>query len=353
MRRIFKLHHHKHTGKLIHHRHTSYWALCLIVIVSGLFAVAIERAASADDLLLSATVPAPIPAGAPTITTPANGATLTASPIAFSGDCPVITPAVIIQFIEDVDVLGSTPCRANGTFSITLAVSPGQHSITAQVITITGQTGQSSSPVTITYSPATPPAPVTPEQATSRPTIAATKLTPSTLQAPIAAPGTDGLSLLSIQLSQSFISYRPGTSTSIHAVFSGGTPPYIVRFSWGDGATTTEKISDNIEHEFSHTYGQSGSYLLAINLTDARNEVLTRNYAVVDARPVGLHITSYGAASLIDGISGLIVRYPLIVYSGLLGVLILLWSIEFLRYPNRVAIPIHYRWQHPKTSRKR
>lgn len=341
MHRIFKLHHHKHTGKLIHHRHTSYWALCLIIIVSGLFAVAIGRAASADDLLVSATVPAPIPAGAPTITTPANGATLTASPIAFSGGCPVITPAVIIQFIEGVDVLGSTPCQADGTFSASLAMSAGQHTITAQVITITGQTGQSSNPVTITY---VPPMAATPEEPT---------LSPTTDGTPAMVPGIDGLSLLSIQLTRSFISYRPGNPTSLQASFGGGTLPYTVTLSWGDGSTTTETITDNEIHVFSHTYQQSSSYLLTITLTDARKEVLTRNYAVVDATPVGLHTSTFTTASFIDNASTFIIRYPAVVYGGLLGALLVLWRLESLFYPNRIGLSMHYFWQHhPKIGGK-
>ncbi len=347
MRRAFNLHHHKHTGKLIHHRHTSYWALCLIVIVSGLFAVAIERAASADNLLVSATVPAPIPAGVPTIITPVNGATFTTSPIAFSGECPVITPAVIIQFIEGSDVLGSIPCQTDGTFSTSLAVSAGQHTITAQVITITGQTGQSSDPVSITYAPPLPATPTEPTAPHTKHAVSNNDATPFTL------PGIDGLSLLAIQLTQSFISYQPGHPISLRATFSGGTPPYTITLNWGDGSTTTQTISDNEMHEFSHTYGQSNPYLLTITLTDARKEVLTRNYAVVDATPVGLHTPTFTAASFVDTASTFIVRYPAVVYGGLLGALLVLWRLEFLFYPNRIGLSMHYFWQHhPKIGGK-
>lgn len=347
MRRAFKLHHHKHTGKLIHHRHTSYWALCLLVIISGVFTVTIERAAHADDLLVSAIVPAPIPADAPTITAPADGTTVTSSPVELSGGCPVITPAVVIQFIEHATTVGSAPCRTDGTFAVHVALSPGAHDITAQVITITGQTGQSSAPLHLTY---TPPSPVVPDATApiaTQPTSSDGHTT-DVEATPVTMAGVDGLTLLGIELSQSFVSYRPGHAATLRAAFTGGSLPYSVSIAWGDGTTTTETIHDQTMHAFSHTYQQSSPYLLSVTLTDARQEVLTRNYAAVDATPAGPHSTPFTMAGLLDATSSLLIRYPLAVYGSLLGILLVLWRIELLLYPNRIGIPIHYHWQQPK-----
>lgn len=49
----------------MHHRHTSYPVLVALIVIVGILVGLTGRIASADDLLVTATVPAPIPTAAP------------------------------------------------------------------------------------------------------------------------------------------------------------------------------------------------------------------------------------------------------------------------------------------------
>ena len=164
MARKFKLHHRKHTGKLLHHRHTHYPALLALVVIAGILVFCSGRIARADDLLLTATVPAPIPTGAPAFTSPSDN-TVTHDPtVQFKGTCPVITPAIIVVLYEGTTQLGSGICSPEGTFQVTASLTTGLHTIVATVVTITNGVGESSPPFHITYQPASTPSgsPTTP-----------------------------------------------------------------------------------------------------------------------------------------------------------------------------------------------
>src|SRR5690242_16476962 len=91
-----KLRHTKYTGKIMAHKHTSYRVLFFLMLVPiGLMAF-IDQMVGASDLQVHAKVPAPIPAGAPAITSPVDNSTVNSGDLTVSGSCPVITPAVII-----------------------------------------------------------------------------------------------------------------------------------------------------------------------------------------------------------------------------------------------------------------
>ena len=154
MHRTLKLHHHKHSGKLIHHRHTSYWALALIVVVAGVFVTFIDRAARADTLDVSAVVPAPIPPDPAVFTSPATNSIFTNPVVTVEGTCPVISPAVIIVIYRGAEAIGSSTCSASGEFEVDVTLQRGTQSLIARILTITGQWGQDSIPLTLTYTPA-------------------------------------------------------------------------------------------------------------------------------------------------------------------------------------------------------
>ena len=99
---------------------------------------------AASNLMVTATVPAPIPDGAPIITTPMDGATVQTQNITVSGLCPVITPAVIITIYNDNVFAGSAICSADGKFSVPIVISYGDHTLLAKVVTITGGEGKTS-----------------------------------------------------------------------------------------------------------------------------------------------------------------------------------------------------------------
>lgn len=344
MRQHFKLHHHKHTGKLIHHRHTSYWALILLVIISGAFALAIERVAQAETLAVSATVPAPIPSTAPAFSPKFSVFKTNKSLLLITGTCPVITPAVIIALYSGPTLLGSGTCQPDGTFSVEVALQPGEQTITAQVVTITGQTGLSSDPIVITYTPPPTPSPETPTTPTSP---AATSYSGGPLQSSLAS----GVSFIYITTEKPFISYRATIPTALQMRIDGGIPPYIVAIAWGDGETTTTTASDNDMHAYPHTFTGDTSAPAAITVTDSNGAVLTRYLAVVNALPASDNAT-INPAGLLDSISSHLLNAPIIAYVFLLGALTFLWHYENTHYRQRVGIPTHYHWQHKKHTHK-
>lgn len=81
----------------------------------------------------------------------------------------------------------------------------------------------------------------------------------------------------------------PGTNVTFTSTVSNGTPPYTVTWSFGDGSMATGA-------SVVHSYGASGTYTVAVTVTDAVGETLWNNLTVVVASPAapsGL-ITSLG-----------------------------------------------------------
>ncbi len=335
MKHRLKLHHHKHTGHLIHHRHTSYWALIILVILSGACTLLIQRVSWADTLDVSATVPAPIPSIAAAFLPKFHQFHTAESTVTLEGTCPVIMPAVIIALYSGPVLLGSGICQANGTFAISVALQLGTHTIVAQIVTVTGQTGPTSTPISVTY---TPPSPATPSPST--PTKAAS-------YTPLDTNGHMLASVLAITTTQSFMTYRPGVASSFEAHFDGGTLPYQVTITWGDGTSETFTITDHEVQAFRHTYHQAATSPLAITMTDAANRSLTRYYATVNVIPSATHFITT-PADWIDQLSTNIFVMSLSLYLALGACLIYLWHYEHTRYRKRIGLPTHYRWQHRK-----
>lgn len=351
MRQLFVLHHHKHTGRLIHHRHTSYWALALLVLLSGLLAFGIDRTARADTLFVSATVPAPIPTDAPAFD-PQFASLITTSPdLEITGTCPVITPAVIIGLYRGSELLGSSVCGVDGRFAATVTLNPGTQEIIARVVTITGQYGQSSSPATITYTPPIPPTPPTPPTKTNSGAQSGGDSGASANQSTNVGAGALSPRLLTIELDQPFVKYLPDVVTLIRVRFEGGTPPYTVTVDWGDGRSSQETLSRDGTYTFSHIYGEGDSRLVSITARDNGGLSLTRRYAAVNAAPASAH-TNFTLAGLLDGISPNTLLLTLSLYGALFASVLLLWRYELIHYRKRVGLPTHYHWQRARKNHK-
>lgn len=335
-------HHHKHTGTLLHHRHTSYPVLFALALIVGGLIFMTDRVARADDLLVTATVPAPIPMGAPAFTAPADNTTTQEPSVDFAGTCPVITPAVIIALYEGTTLLGSGMCRNDGTFAVTASLTPGAHTIIATVITITGDTGESSAPVHITYNPPATPA---------HPTSPASPRSPSAN--PI-VPTSDTTAPLDIISEKPYLTFRSDLRAEWHGRFAGGVPPYTVTIAWGDGKSDTYNVSGNDLQKFTHRYTQNRLYTFSITVQDSSGLSLKRNYIALQSNgaPNGestIHnFTSILDAPFIDPFLGL-----LLIYLCLLIAMLMMWRYEHAHYPYRViGVPLRYAWQAVNHSKK-
>jgi len=342
MHRVYKLHPHKHTGKLLHHRHTSYPVLVALILIVGVLIGLTGRIANADDLLVTATVPAPIPAGAPVFTSPDDGTVTDDPSVTFEGTCPVITPAVIIALYEGPTLLGSGICEPTGTFEITASLTPGLHTIVATVVTITNGIGESSTPLTITYTP--PPTPIDPTQPTPPPTP------PSTgSNEPIPDAGT--LAPLDIVSDKPFITFTADLRASWRVSFRGGVAPYKVIVAWGDGAVDTLTVTSSDFQNLTHTYKTNRLYTVSVTVKDQSGLSLTRYYVAMRNNGAPVSSTSTSFASFID--SPIINQFwaAWIIYLCLLLTMLLMWRHEHAHYPRGViGLPFYYPWQKSKKS---
>jgi len=332
MRRLLKLKHHKHTGKLLHHRHTSYRALFGIVLTVGALIVMTGRIANADDLQVNATVPAPIPAGAPVFTAPPDG-TVTDNPsVTFEGTCPVITPAVIITLYDGPTLIGSGPCLADGTFRITATIAEGARVIVATVVTITNENGESSDPLHVTYIPKTPTQ--EPNPGTSPPSTGTDSTGPG-----IPTP-------LQIIADKPFLLFSPNKPIQWKGRFEGGTPPYKITLAWGDGHTTVENGVTTDPQTYTYIYRENRNYTLTVSVSDTDGQTLTRNFAAISA---GAPVGSGSSNTIVQALGDLPIDTMTLVlslYGSLFVSLLSLWGYEFVHYRNAVGTALHYDWHH-------
>jgi len=280
--------------------------LCALVAVLT-FAVHTVRA---DDINVSAVVPAPIPSGVPVFTAPPDG-TVTENPeVTFEGTCPVVTPAVIIVLYDGPDVLGSTPCLADGTFRLTATLREGTRVIVATVMTITGGVGQSSAPLHVTYQPRS-----------NAPGVPGGTIGPTAPSLPEA---------LEIHSEKPFLFYTVNRPVNWNGRFSGGTPPYTIIISWGDDETTTRLGVGTNPVSFPHTYRELRQYTVSVTVTDKNGLSLTRYYAAIPGGTPAPETYIPETTSTRATSYGLDYVYPLFI--GLVISLAALWLYQIIRY---------------------
>jgi hypothetical protein len=274
--KALKLRHHKHTGKLLAHKHTSYRVLFLLMLAPILMMSLVGKLdAMAANLAVTATVPAPIPGGAPTIDTPADGTVTDDQQVIVSGTCPVITPAIIVAIYDNSTFAGSVECDETGNYSLPVSLVPNQNILIATVTTITNGVGDSSSPITVTRHVVAPPHP------TSSPAPAATG-SGGVKGGPIGQSSVTGLTPpLMVLAKDVVVVIGANRQVEWHGAASGGTPSYTFAVHWGDGQTDTREVADTSDQTFTHTFKSLHTYNIDIILTDTQGEKTTLRSAAV------------------------------------------------------------------------
>jgi PKD repeat protein len=88
--------------------------------------------------------------------------------------------------------------------------------------------------------------------------------------------------------------YAPLTVT-FNASWSGGTPPYTVTVSYGDGYSDT-KTTNSTSESFTHTYSKAGTFTATVRVRDSRGQEASSITAVdVRSPPQYLALTITGA----------------------------------------------------------
>lgn len=286
----------------------------LMLAPIGLMAF-VDQMAGASEMVLSASVPAPIPSEAPVITSPAANSTVHTKDITVIGTCPVIAPAVIIAIYDNGSLAGSTQCSGDGKFSVPVSLTPGVHSLLATVVTITGDKGLSSQPVNVTY--------VLVDSARSEVTTGA-------------LPGFGAP--LRIVPSDPFTTIHHDGSAVWRGKFVDGQKPYTIRIDWGDGIEDTYTITDEEEQIFAHDYTKIQTSTIIVKATDAGGDSMTVYGLAMtfSMQHNGFGVMLHGADSS-SPILAFIQKYIVYIYITTLSALVFLWYIEHGRHVVRAG----------------
>lgn len=275
--RTLRLQHHSHTGRLLHHKHTSFHGLAIIIVLAAAFMTGLNMIAraTADDIYIYASNPAPIPADPASITAPHDGDTVYKSTVPVSGTCPQMSPLGVVLLLDNGVQAGSAPCNDNFSFALPIVVTPGQHKLVARIYTSTGDPGTDSTPVDITY--------LAPSAVTSEAAAAA------------AAEEQSG-SPLTVTIDEPFIIFSPEKDAVWSGTITGGTLPYKVHINWGDGSSSDYTVTKSGQQRFSHHYHSMESHQIVLRVIDASGRGVMQNYAAVTQyRPP---VTGIGSSTL-------------------------------------------------------
>lgn len=186
---------------------------------------------------LQGTITSAPPTTAASITTPANGAHFTTTPITVSGLC---TSGLLIKVFANNVFVGSTVCQS-GSYSLQVDLFDGTNDLVARVYDALDQQGPDSNAVSVTYTSSQ---------------FANTGIQPLELTSNFARRGAD-----------------PGAVLTWPVILSGGTAPYALSVSWGDNKATdllSEQFTGTIN--LSHTYDTAGLYQIVIKATDKNGQ---------------------------------------------------------------------------------
>ena len=251
----------------------------MILLCTGVFIIGWTYQVIADSFTVSAVVPAaPLEQGA-MITYPADGATLTQTPITVSGLCPHDS---YVKLYDNGLFSGVAICTTAGTFQIETDLFNGKNTLLAEDFNITNQQGPVTPSITVTYQPVV-----------SRPAGPQTSGSTHTNQA-IVSPAVPPLLLVSDFHYQTFI---VGSGFSWAIGIQGGTPPYAVTVQWGDGQTSTATYKKPTVFQITHKYGKQGYYTVKIYATDAGGDHRLLQLAALVKLPGAVGIVSAGGAA--------------------------------------------------------
>lgn len=321
MKKILKLQDHKHTAKHLPHHHTSYRALFLLILLFGVCLLFVQRNVNADSYVVSARVAAPIPTVAAEITQPTAGSVLTEQNIIISGNCPIIIPAVIVELYRNDQLLGSSLCTNDGTFSGTYSLVGGTNRLQPKVRTITDDYGPVGVIQTVTVLQATTTQTTTPVSVNTQTTSTVTPTEPQ----------------FEIKTEKPYIVFKQNESTVWKVTIAGGTSPYSIVVDWGDGTKSTYAASTAGEQLLEHVFKQSKSAVVKISVKDANGKEVYTSVAGITFKPVVTPSVN-GIATENNGS----VHTPLatlwVTYAFVLAIIAAFWADSHmpLRHPVRV-----------------
>lgn len=241
-----------HTGKRAAHAHTSYAQLIFLLVLVSLVLAAFTMLANAGEGDTSgggsdgifASVPAKVPA-APTIASPKSGVQVDNLPLEVSGSC---SASSTVKILKNGVVAGAATCSAGGTYTIPVDLFFGNNSLVAQAFNIQDVASPSSPAVGVQFEPASGP-------------LAG--------QFQLFRTSTAAANQLFIK-ADAFHQAVGSATTDWRMELVGGTPPYAVSVSWGDGKTDVYSRGQAGMLDLHHQYPSgSRNYDVVVKVSDS------------------------------------------------------------------------------------
>jgi hypothetical protein len=287
----------------------------LVISLFACFALGVQRA-HALDYTVHASVAAEMPPTAPVISNPGNNAVVAtnSNQVVISGSCPIAHPDVIVVVTRDNQTVGSAVCNS-GSFSVSVTMVLGVNIFIPTYVTIVGDYGPAGQPITVTYQPPTT-TPIGGGQGGSR-----------------AATGEE----LTLKIGVPFIAYKANQSISFSISVSGGTPPYALVISWGDGTEDAHALQTAEQRTVTHTYTNAAQRSVQIKVVDKAGTIRRYSLAAVSTT---LSLT-YGTPQIKSDtfLSQRAITNIWVVYGSVLALVILLWLID--RYELKLVAKKH------------
>lgn len=250
------------------YRHVTLVAVFVLVVLSG----AVSQRARADTYQVSASIHAPTSPYPAVITQPVSGSTVIGNAVqAVSGTCPVLSPQLIVLLWRDSAFLGSVPCGPGGTFSLNVTLLPGANTITPKLKNITNDPGVDGSPVTVTYSNASP----------VRQTI--TNYDTDDINK---NRDTQSGSSLKLESEKEFLLVAPDGTVILTITIKDGKSPYVMTVDWGDGTSSTYRYKDAGKKTIEHKYKDNAAHTVTVRTTDKNGQVVSLVLGAVAGTPV-------------------------------------------------------------------
>jgi len=209
-----------------------------------------------ENIYVSARNPAPIPTEPAVITNPHDGSTTSKSRVDVSGTCEVMDPAIVVVITANGLEAGSTPCEPDGTFLISIAVGQGKQTLIARSLTITGDYGPDSEPVTIFRTNFIDVGALTNEAGNGTPLI--------------------------LTIDEPFIIFGPAKDAIWLGSITGGTLPYHVHIVWGEGKAASDYlVKTSGQQHFVYHYRIMKPHSISFEVKDSGGRGILRYYAAV------------------------------------------------------------------------
>jgi hypothetical protein len=197
----------------------------------------------------------------PSISSPVSGTAFNRPVITVSGTS---TPDQPVAVYRNGTLAGTAAADAIGAFAVPITLVKGSNVLVAHNCT-------DSAPVTVSYvpppvpPPAPPPSPVppVPNHGTAPPAPVAIVINPVP-----AGPGAGSTDSFYLQSPAGIIEGLPGQLVEIPFVITGGTAPFRITATTGDGGSITITATDR-GLILKHSFNAAGRYVVTIEITDA------------------------------------------------------------------------------------